>query len=218
MQMNLLHNDHLARRDEKRSFMEMIRKVKIFLRAPLSITYLLVKRFYLRLKGLDFGQGLSLEGRIEITSPKRVHLGCRVKLGKDIYLGAWPEGRLVVGDNSYIGRWTIILAHQSVVIGNDCQIAPGCHITDVNHSIALGSLIREQDLVSKPVRIGNDVWLGAGCSILPGVTINDGVVVGARSVVTHDVPANAIVVGAPAKIIRYRTERPNRSFRKEDFH
>jgi acetyltransferase-like isoleucine patch superfamily enzyme len=54
------------------------------------------------------------------------------------------------------------------------------------------------------VRIGNNVWVGAGCSILPGVTIADGAVIGARSVVTHDVPPNAIVTGVPAKIIRYR--------------
>jgi acetyltransferase-like isoleucine patch superfamily enzyme len=124
-------------------------------------------------------------------------------LGKDVYLGAWPEGEIVVGDHSYIGRWTIILAHQSVVIGNDCQIAPGCHITDVNHGIAAGELIRRQPLVSRPIQIGNDVWVGTGCSILPGVTIADGAVIGARAVVTHDVPTNAIVAGVPAKIIRY---------------
>ena len=182
----------------------MIRKVRIFIRAPFSITCLLAKRFCLRLKGLDFGHGLSLEGNIEITSPKRTHLGCKVKLGKDVYFSVWPQGELVIGNNSYIGRMSIILAHQSVIIGNDCLIAPGCHITDVNHGIEAGELIRKQQLVSKPVRIGNDVWVGAGSSILPGVTIGDGVVIGARSVVTHDVPANAVVVGSPAKILRYR--------------
>jgi acetyltransferase-like isoleucine patch superfamily enzyme len=82
-------------------------------------------------------------------------------------------------------------------------IAPGCHITDVNHGIAQGELIRKQSLVSKPVRIGNDVWVGAGCSMLPGVTIGDGAVIGARAVVTHDIPAGAIAVGSPAKVIKY---------------
>ena len=191
--------------------MELIRKMRIFLRSPLSIICLVSKRFHLRLKGLRFGHGLTLEGNIEVTAAKRVQLGRCVRLGKDIYLGAWPEGELVVGDNSYIGRWTIILAHQSVIIGNDCLIAPGCHITDVNHGIAPGELIRKQPLDSKPVRIGNDVWVGTGCSILPGVTIGDGAVVGARSVVTDDVPSNAIVVGSPAKLLRYRTEHPNES-------
>ncbi len=191
--------------------MELIRKMRIFLRSPLSIICLVSKRFYLRFKGLRFGRGLTLEGDVEVTAPKNVRLGRYVRLGKDVYLGAWPEGKLVVGDNSYIGRWTIILAHQSVIIGNECLIAPGCHITDVNHGIAPGELIRKQPLVSKPVRIGNDVWAGTGCSILPGVTIGDGAVVGARSVVTDDVPSNAIVVGSPAKLLRYRTEQPDES-------
>lgn len=52
----------------------------------------------------------------------------KTRLGKDVYLGAWPKGELVVGDHSYIGRWTIVLAHQSVNIGSDCRIAPGCSL------------------------------------------------------------------------------------------
>jgi acetyltransferase-like isoleucine patch superfamily enzyme len=147
----------------------------------------------------------------EVTTARRVRLGCCVRLGKDVYLGAWPEGEIVVGDRSYIGRWTIILAHQSVVIGNDYLIAPGCHITDVNHGIASGELIRKQPLISKPIRIGNDVWVGAGYSILPGVTIGNSAVIGARTVVTHDVPDGDIVTGLPAKLLRYRMERPDES-------
>lgn len=166
----------------------------------------LLIRLKLWLEGVTIGKHLIAEGGVDVLYGTKVILGNHIRLGKDVYLGAFSSGRLKIGSHSYIGRYSIILAYESVEIGNDCQIAPGCHITDVNHSIALGSLIREQDLVSKPVRIGNDVWLGAGCSILPGVTINDGVVVGARSVVTDDVPEGAIVVGAPAKIIRYRTQ------------
>lgn len=191
--------------------MELMRKVKIFLRSPFAIVCLLTRRFCLRLKGLRFGQGLMLEGDVDVTAPECVCLGSHVRLGKNVYLGAWPESKLTIGDNSYIGRWTIILAHQSIMIGDDCLIAPGCHITDVNHGIASGDLIREQPLVSDPVQIGNDVWICAGCSILPGVKIGDGAVVGARSVVTHDVPANAIVAGVPAKLLRYRTEKPGES-------
>jgi acetyltransferase-like isoleucine patch superfamily enzyme len=113
---------------------------------------------------------------------------------------------LKIGSYTYIGRCSIILAHESVEIGNDCLIAPGRHITDVNHGIASGKLIRIQEFVSKAVRIGNDVWMGAGCSILPGVRISHGAVVGVRSVVTDNVPERAIVVGAPARILRYRTQ------------
>jgi len=182
----------------------LIHKLVCFCRSPIVVSCLFIRRCRLRIKGVQFGHSLFLEGCVDVSESRKVCLGNSVRLGKDIYLGTWPTGKLVVGDNCYIGRWCIILAHNSVTIGNDCQIAPGCHITDVNHGIAAGELIRKQPLVSKPVRIGNDVWVGAGCSILSGVTIGDGAVVGARSVVTHDVPSNAIVVGVPARIIKYR--------------
>ena len=82
---------------------------------------------------MRFGRGLLLEGKVEVSSPKNIRLGEKVRLGKDVYLGVWPDGKLIMGDNTYIGRWSIILAHQSVTIGDDCLVAPGCHITDVNH-------------------------------------------------------------------------------------
>jgi acetyltransferase-like isoleucine patch superfamily enzyme len=81
-----------------------------------------------------------------------------------------------------------------------------CHITDVNHGIEHGTPIRTQPLEDDPVKIGNDVWIGAGCSILPGVTIGNGAVIGARAVVTKDIPENAIAVGVPAKVLKYRSK------------
>jgi len=186
------------------SFLKKRHKVRFLIREALSAIALSVRRIFLRVQGVRFGRKLILEGGADVANPENIQLGDCVRLGKDVYLGVWPEGKLIVGDNSYIGRWTIILAHQSVKIGDDCRIAPGCHITDVNHGIVSGVLIRKQTYESEPLIIGNDVWIGAGCSILPGITIGDGAVVGARSVVTHDVPPNAIVVGSPAKILRYR--------------
>lgn len=166
---------------------------------------LAIRRKMLRLKGLKFGQKLILEGPIDIASPAGITLGNHVHLGKDVYLGAWERGRLTVGDHTYIGRFGIVLAYCSVTIGSDCLIAPSCHITDVNHGIEPGELIRKQPCASRPVVIGNDVWIGAGCSILPGVTIGDGAVIGARAVVSKNIPPYAIAVGVPAKVIKYRT-------------
>lgn len=75
-----------------------------------------------------------------------------------------------------------------------------------NHLIKEGTLINEQGWSENKnyINIGNDVWIGANCVILPGVTINDGAVVGAGSIVTKDVPKNAIVMGNPARIFKYR--------------
>ncbi len=145
-----------------------------------------------------------LERGVEITHPERTRFGEQVHVGRDCYVSVWPEGELLVGSRTYLGRGSIILAHRSVCIGDDCLIAPGCHITDVNHGIAAGRLIRDQALESEAVRIGRDVWIGAGCSVLPGVTIGDGAVIGARAVVTRDVPENAIVAGVPARVIGCR--------------
>jgi maltose O-acetyltransferase len=69
-----------------------------------------------------------------------------------------------------------------------------------------GIPMRLQPLKSAPVRIGNDVWIGARCIILPGVTIGDGAVLAAGAVVTRAVPANAIMGGVPAKVLKYRAE------------
>lgn len=169
--------------------------------------YSLFQKAVFRILGLRAGTGLYLESTIEVTAPHNITLGHHVRLGKDVYLGgSLPNGKINIGNNSYIGRRTIIIGSLSVTIGNDCLIAPMCYITDGNHGIEPGQLIRTQPLDSEPIVIGNDVWIGAGCTILPGVTIGNGAVVGARSVVTHDVPENAIVVGAPARLIRYRGE------------
>jgi acetyltransferase-like isoleucine patch superfamily enzyme len=177
----------------------------VYKRAVIHFRSLAV-RAKLWLEGVTFGKHLIAEAGVDVLCGTNVILGDHVRLGKDVYLGAFSSGHLKIGSHSYIGRFSIILAHKNVEIGNDCQIAPGCHITDVNHGFAPDSLIREQPLVSKAVRIGNDVWVGTGCSVLPGVTIGDGAVVGAHSVVTKDIPAGGIAVGAPAKVIRYRTQ------------
>ncbi len=189
---------------ESRMSSAIVKKARALLRSPRKVLRIMWRRFCLRWGHVTFGPGLTFEGAVEIPNGRRVSLGSRVKLGKDIHLMAWPEGKLTVGDDTYIGRNTIVLAHQSVSIGKDCLIAPFCHITDVNHGIEAGELIRKQPLASEPVVIEDDVWLGAGCSVLPGVTIGAGAVIGARAVVTKDIPPNAIAVGVPARVIGTR--------------
>jgi acetyltransferase-like isoleucine patch superfamily enzyme len=167
-----------------------------------------VRRPWLWLHGVRVGKGLHLEGLVCVGYGENVRLGDNVRLGKDMWLGAFGTGRLVIGSNTYVGRLTIILAYDSVEIGDDCLISPFCYIADVNHGRAAGTLIRQQPLEPKPIRIGNDVWIGAGVSVLPGVTIGDGAVIGARAVVSKDIPPNAVAVGVPAKVVHYRTPTP----------
>lgn len=91
-----------------------------------------------------------------------------------------------------------------IKIGNDVLIGAYVQIIDVDHGMSADKLIREQDAQIGEVIIGNDVWIGAGAKILKDVHIGDGAIIGANAVVTKDVPPNAIMVGSPAKIIKYR--------------
>jgi serine acetyltransferase len=181
-------------------------KVRRVLRVLIHLTMQLPAKAWLKFVGVRSGPGLFLEGMVYAGEGQNVHLGRHVRLGKGVLLGAFRTGKLTVGDHTYIGRYTIILAYQKFTIGDDCLISPFCHLTDINHGFAPGELIRKQPYVSKPVVIGNDVFIGAGCSILPGVTIGDGAVIGARSVVSRDIPPNAVAVGVPARVIRMRGE------------
>jgi acetyltransferase-like isoleucine patch superfamily enzyme len=84
------------------------------------------------------------------------------------------------------------------------MIGPFCYITDADHGTQTGASVAEQPMETSPVHIGADVWMGAGVKVLKGVTIGDGAVIGAGAVVTHDVPARAIAVGVPARVIGQR--------------
>lgn len=111
-----------------------------------------------------------------------------------------------IGDNVDIGIGTVIYSSNGVKIGNNTNIAGQCYIIDCNHGTRKGTLIREQPNDSSPngICIGDDVWIGAQCSILKGANIENGAVVGAQSLVNTDIPENAIVVGTPCRVIKYR--------------
>src|SRR4029079_17879583 len=86
-----------------------------------------------------------------------------------------------------------------ITIGDGTLIGHGSTLTTLNHH---EDPDRRSDMVPAPIRIGRKVWLGAAVTVVPGVTIGDGAIVGAVAVVTQDVPANAIGAGVPAKVIR----------------
>lgn len=108
---------------------------------------------------------------------------------------------IFVGDHFLANYNVSILDIMPVHIGDYCMIGPGTVISTVNHPMTAAG--RRKHLgVGKPVTIGNDVWIGGNCTILPGVTIGNNVVVAAGAVVTKDVPDNSLVGGVPAKVIR----------------
>lgn len=112
--------------------------------------------------------------------------------------------KITIGAETYINRNTMIDAAHQVSIGRGVGIGPGCYISDHDHGMEPGFPVMTQPLVSRPTVISDGVWLGAGCIVLKGVTIGSNSVVGAGSVVVHDLPADVIAVGRPARVVRKR--------------
>lgn len=121
-----------------------------------------------------------------------------------------------IGDNSGVG--INALMHGTVIIGNDVMMGPDCVIYTTNHSFDRIDIPMNQQGFSREeaVIIENDVWIGGRVTILPGVHIGNGSIVGAGAVVTKDIPDYAIVGGNPAKIIRYRKERADEVYENQN--
>lgn len=147
----------------------------------------------------------------------------QIILGKDVNLygslSVGKKGQIIIGDYTCTSRGSMIQALSRIEIGRFVQIAPDVLIYDSNHlSIyakdrmihALGAEkgIYSKNIVTKPIKIGNHVWIGRRAMILKGVAIGDRSIVAASSVVTHDVPPDTIVAGNPAKIVKYIDQKP----------
>jgi maltose O-acetyltransferase len=123
---------------------------------------------------------------ILINQPFRCDYGCNIH----------------VGERFFANFNFTVLDEAPVTIGNDAFIGPNVSIYTACHSTNVEERNSRREW-AKPVKIGNNVWIGGAVTILPGVTIGNGVTIGAGSVVTKDVPDDVVVVGNPAKIIKY---------------
>ncbi|WP_237390323.1 sugar O-acetyltransferase [Fulvivirga sediminis] len=107
----------------------------------------------------------------------------------------------VIGDNVFINYNFTLLDCCPVTIGNNVFIAPNVQIYTACHPIDTEE--RKKHIgFAKPITIGNDVWIGGNCILMPGVTIGDGCTIGAGSLVTKSIPAHTVAVGSPCKVIR----------------
>ena len=112
--------------------------------------------------------------------------------------------RLHIGRGTYVNRFTMFDASDSIHIGARCMIGPFCYVTDHDHGFGEEGPISDQSLVEAPVKVGNNVWIGAHAIILKGVTIGDNAVVGAGAVVTRSVGPAERVAGVPAVALNAR--------------
>jgi acetyltransferase-like isoleucine patch superfamily enzyme len=152
-----------------------------------------------------FGRGLELQ----------VARGARVEFGRFVWLGDGTkvrchEGRVEIGAKTVMGQECTISAYRRVRIGEQCVIADRAMFIDFDHGVVeVERPIRLQGIYKRDVEVGSNVWVGYGACILRGVRLGDNAIVGTNSVVTKDVPANAVVAGIPARVIRMR-EAPER--------
>ena len=160
----------------------------------------------------SLGNGTILCSDVTIRRGEFIEIGKRCIISPQTVLSTTQNDisnspRLVIEDDVWIGHGCHLTASNSVTIGKGTLLGKYITITDNSHGAIIDEeadiLPSRRPVVSKgPVIIGKNVWIGDKAVILPGVTIGDSVIVGAESVVTHDVPARSIVVGNPAKIIR----------------
>lgn len=118
---------------------------------------------------------------------------------------------LHLGEGVYLNFGCGFVDDGSIYIGSHTMVGPNCTFATAAHPIA-PSLRRHGLQYNKPIRIGQNVWLGSNVTVLPGVTIGDNSVIGAGAVVTHNIPANVIAVGVPAKVMREITDDDERHF------
>ena len=135
-----------------------------------------------------------------------------IRFGRFVWVGDGTkirchEGEVEIGQKTVLGQECTISAYQHVSIGRECVIADRVMLIDFDHGmVEVDRPIRLQGIYKRDVRVGHNVWIGYGACILRGVTVGDNAVIGTNSVVTKDVPANAVVGGVPARVLRMRDE------------
>jgi acetyltransferase-like isoleucine patch superfamily enzyme len=136
---------------------------------------------------------------------------CRIEMFET---GSGGQKKLIIGENCKIGDYVHIAAGEKVTIGDNCLMASKIYISDLNHGDYSSNATHsapdvppdDRPLFTKPVSIGDNVWIGENVSILLGVSIGNGCIIGANSVVNRSIPDNCIAVGAPAKVVKLYDE------------
>jgi acetyltransferase-like isoleucine patch superfamily enzyme len=149
------------------------------------------------------GKNVIFEDGAKVFSPETIEIGDNVYFGHNTQIKGHPAGKMKIGNNCWIGPNCFIQSPGHIEIGNHVGIGANVIIITSQHDLAS----TEKILINKPLKlekviIKDNVDIGAGAIILPGVEIGQGSMVGAGSIVTKDVPPGTIVVGNPAKVLR----------------
>lgn len=169
------------------------------------------------MRKINFGSGVNIENNVVIDalSKNGVSIGNNVKIGdftkilctgtiKNIGIG------IKIGDNCGIGENCFFGAAGGIEIGNDVIMGQNVRFHSENHNYSnLDIPIRLQGVTNKGIKIGNNCWIGSGAVFLDGVSVGDGCVIGANTLVNKSIPDNSIVAGNPVRIIKSRKNQDN---------
>lgn len=168
------------------------------------------RQLLLQQLGVEIGERVTIDSNVDINlgfarqQQGELCLGDRSKLSRGVTLHCYG-GSIILKENVFLGSYAVVYGHGGVTIKKNALIATHCQIFSSNHTIPdRQTQIFTQPDILLPTTIGEDVWLGAGSTILGGVNVGDGCVVGAGAVVTKDIPPYSVVVGVPAKVVRMR--------------
>lgn len=165
-----------------------------------KIKYRIKLSLFKHKKQINVKGNIGLLGEVKILGNKdgSINLEDNVLLYEDIsfYLDS-RKANINIGKGTSIGRRSEIMCKEKIDIGENCAISWDVTIMDCDY--------HKMDGIEKikPIKIGNHVWIGMNCKILKGVTIGDGAIIAANSLVVKDVPSKTIVGGIPAKVIKY---------------
>ena len=152
---------------------------------------LFIKKQFLKKQGVTIYNNCTFTG-IKFNGKAIIEPYCRLN----------GDPKIIIGNNFYMNAGCHILGE--ITIGDDVMIGPKTVIWGRDHKLSRDKPMKMQEHNKQPIIIGSDIWIGANVTILKGVTIGNGAVIGAGSVVIKDIPEYAIVVGNPARIVKYR--------------
>ena len=206
-----------------------MRAILQLIRRTLSQSRLLLYRFRLDALGAES----EIDTGVSLQYPDRIRIGSRSRIGRNATLranteqrpgitlgeGVWVQdaavinanrGQVTLGDRSWLGPFCLVYGNGGVTIGANVLVAAHTTINTVSHESARCDIpINDQPVLTDPVVIEDDVWIGLNAVILQGVTIGRGAIVGAGAVVTKSIPAWSIAMGVPAKVVARRKGAPD---------
>jgi acetyltransferase-like isoleucine patch superfamily enzyme len=169
----------------------------------------------------SFGRRVSIEGLPFVLGHVRIHVGDDVKFGGKVFIASarvFDEPKLIVKDRSAVGWGTSITVNREVILEEDVIVSFDCRISDSDGHCreadlrASGAAPRPEDI--RPVRICKHAWIGNGTHIMKGVTIGEGAVIGANSVVISNIPPYSLAMGNPAEVLLRNFGLPSTTPRK----